>query len=250
MNKLSPDTLPIDQRLIISIYDYSEIWSGPYIKAGYPCIPWDYKIEGDILENFGGLIQQIEEAIENGYYPYGFLFAPPCTDFASSGARWWAEKDIVLPHTIEDIHKYSTATSDITDVNPHFPFENTTEYSYGLVSICFVLMSWCKENSPYDIKFWALENPKGRLDTTVLPQLRPYRRLRFDPCDFGEPFTKETLLWGDFNPELVKTPVKPIEASHTMDEYYGITKLKYRDRAQHRNKTPKGFANAFFHANR
>ena len=62
-----------------------------------------------------------------------------------------------------------------------------------------------------------MENPVGRLRTFLERNLgcrpalaaalrRP--RLIFDPCDFGDPWTKKTLLWGTFTvPE--KRPVAP-----------------------------------------
>ncbi|MCK4817511.1 hypothetical protein KA005_17205, partial [bacterium] len=45
-----------------------------------------------------------------------------------------------------------------------------------------------------DPVFWALENPVGRL-VHYLGKPKMY----FDPCDYGDPYTKKTCLWGKFN---------------------------------------------------
>lgn len=60
------------QRLIISLYDYTGEWARPYIDAGYPVMPWDKKHEGDIVKNRGRLIGEIENAIDAGYTPMAF----------------------------------------------------------------------------------------------------------------------------------------------------------------------------------
>lgn len=89
--------------------------------------------------------------------------------------------------------------------------------------------------------FWALENPVGRLQK-LRPQLgKPWY---FNPCDFGDPYTKKTGLWGNFNKDLKKTPVAP-------DPNSWIMKLggKSERTKELRSMTPLGFAKAFFEAN-
>ena len=85
--------------------------------------------------------------------------------------------------------------------------------------------------------FWALENPRGKL-IHYLGKPRMY----FDPCDFGDPYTKKTLLWGEFNPPIKKR-VEPTEGSKMHMKYSGKQKKE-------RSITPPGFAKAFFEANR
>lgn len=100
---------------------------------------------------------------------YGILAAPPCTHFSGSGALWWPEKD-KDGRTLEDLE---------------------------IATICLMIIA---KSEP---KFWALENPVGRLK-------RWFRKpdYYFNPCDFGDPYTKKTCLWGKFNlPE--KNPVEP-----------------------------------------
>jgi hypothetical protein len=96
---------------------------------------------------------------------------------------------------------------------------------------------------------WMLENPVGTLAT--------YWRspdFTFDPCDFGDPYTKRTCLWigGGFTLPLIVRPgdllseptwVEPHEGSkiHLMPPSNNRTNL--------RSETPKGFAEAVFRAN-
>ena len=82
-----------------------------------------------------------------------------------------------------------------------------------------------------------LENPVGRLrDYLGAP------RMAFDPADYGDPYTKRTLLWGDFR-EPLKRPVEAVEGSkmHRLPPS--------PDRAARRSVTPSGFSRAFFEAN-
>jgi hypothetical protein len=86
---------------------------------------------------------------------------------------------------------------------------------------------------------WMLENPVGRLSTL-------WRKpdFYFDPCDYGDPYTKKTGLWtggGFVMPP--KARVEPTEGSK-------MHKLpRTADRANLRSETPMGFARAVFSAN-
>ena len=136
---------------------------------------------------------------------YGILAAPPCTHFAGSGARWWREKG-------------NTALLD----------------GLAAVDACIRIVYVCKP------KFWVLENPVGRL-VHYLGKPMMY----FNPCDFGDAYTKKTCLWGEFNkPE--PTPVEPTEGSKLWRMYGG----KSERTKMMRSITPPGFAKAFFKANR
>jgi len=88
-------------------------------------------------------------------------------------------------------------------------------------------------------EFWALENPVGKM--------RKYLgdpRLIFQPCDYGDPYTKRTLLWGRFNLPR-RHQVEPTEGSK-MHRMYGGKSDKTKTL---RSQTPQGFAGAFFEAN-
>ena len=133
---------------------------------------------------------------------YGILAGPPCTDLAGSGARWWKNKG-------------EKALLDALSM---------VDAVYRIVSIT-------------DPVFWVLENPVGRLTSYLGPPA-----YIFDPCDFGDPWTKKTCLWGRFNPPI-KNRVSPIEGSkiHLMPPS--------ENRQAMRSVTPPGFSQAFFEAN-
>lgn len=57
-----------------------------------------------------------------------------------------------------------------------------------------VVDACCRAVAIYSPEWWALENPVGKLRRWLGPPT-----LRFDPCDYGDPYTKRTLLWGSFN---------------------------------------------------
>lgn len=67
----------------------------------------------------------------------------------------------------------------------------------------------------------------------------------FDPCDYGDPYTKKTCVWtGNGFVLPPKTPVLPLEGSrmHLMPPS--------ADRANKRSETPPGFSQAVFNAMR
>ncbi len=135
----------------------------------------------------------------------GVLAAPPCTEFSASGARWWKGKD---PKLLSE--------------------------AIAVVRACLEIV---RRANPV---WWCLENPVGRIYKCVPELGKPI--MRFDPCDFGDPYTKRTCLYGRFSfPE--KSPVYPVEGSkiHLMSP----SPTRTRDRSI----TPSGFAKAFFRAN-
>jgi len=143
---------------------------------------------------------------------HGVLAAPPCTHFSLSGACWWPEKD-KDGRTLEHITIMDACIRFIFAVNP---------------------------------VFWALENPVGRMVEFLG---RPV--FKFNPCDFGDGYTKKTYLWGRFNHPKMK-PVEAIAAPkghHCIDVYYQ-NKVAFDRRHEVRSITPPGFASAFFEANR
>lgn len=90
----------------------------------------------------------------------GILAAPPCTHFSRAGAHLWASKGDAA--LIEGL---------------------------ALVDACL------RAVVIYRPAWWALENPIGRLKDYLGPP-----HWRFDPCMFGDPWTKRTWLWGHFTP--------------------------------------------------
>lgn len=230
------NNLPLypSQRLIVSVFDYSGQWVQPYINAGYPVMLWDYKAEGCVLQHFDRLLNMIDEAVESGYFPYGLVGAPPCTDFSAAGAQYWPKKD-------------KTPAG-----GPYDPW-TITELSEALVLIMLEL----KDRYPW--AFWVLENPPGRIEKQV-PELKPFRRMMFSPFHFGDAYTKRTILWGEFNTDLERNEVEPVTVEiksggtkrpRTYKGSYMWAKIggKSEKVKAMRSNTPPGFSKAFFKAN-
>lgn len=109
----------------------------------------------------------------------------------------------------------------------------------SVVDACIRLAWACKP------KWWCLENPVGKL-VRYLGKPKMY----FNPCDYGDPYTKKTCLWGDFTPPL---PLLVGEARNCKPVLGNspITKLggKSMRTKNIRSRTPDGFAKAFFEVN-
>jgi hypothetical protein len=91
------------------------------------------------------------------------------------------------------------------------------------------------------LKFWALENPLG-----LLRHFLGRPEFTFKQWQYGDGREKPTDVWGWFN-----NP-KPTVADRPLDfERWGSERVQDGfDRAAVRAMTPKGFANAFYKANR
>lgn len=187
-------------KIILDLCGGTGAWSRPYREAGY-----------DVR------LVTLPEFDVRQYFPpldvYGVLAAPPCTEFAASGARWWRTKP---PALLED--------------------------ALSIVDACMWIIQHTRP------QFWALENPVGRLR-----RLRPILgapRLVFNPSDYGDPYTKRTLVFGDFNLP-VKTPVEPQGARPGQpNAWYSRMGGKSQRTKEYRSTTPPGFARAFMEANR
>jgi hypothetical protein len=138
---------------------------------------------------------------------YGILAAPPCTDFSVSGAQYWKRKG-----------------------------EKILLEALSIVDACLRIIFATKP------KFWALENPVGRLKRYLGEP-----GLMFNPCDYGDPYTKKTCLWGNFKPPI-KTPVEPMRVC-SQGSWVQRLGGKSEKTKRLRSITPPGFAKAFFEAN-
>lgn len=143
---------------------------------------------------------------------WGILAAPPCDHFSVSGAQYWKAKDA----------------------------DGRTAEALQIVDAC---MDFIENLQP---EWWALENPVGRLRSLRQDRLRE-PRLTFDPCDYGDPYTKRTLLWGVFNLPA-RNPVKPIRVS-SQGSWVQRLGGKSEKTKRLRSATPPGFARAFMEAN-
>ncbi len=191
------------KRTILSLFDYTGNWARPYAEAGYNVLTFDIQ-NGQDVNDFS--VEYFNENYDFGEV-YGILAACPCTDFASSGARWFAEKDK----------------------------DGRTKASVDLVHQTLRTIEYFRP------KFWVLENPVGRIGKlTDLPKWRT----GFQPHNFGHPYTKKTMLWGQFNAKDIPIAnVEPTEGSKMHNVAPGP------ERANIRSETPEGFSYAFFKGN-
>ena len=104
------------------------------------------------------------------------------------------------------------------------------------------------------LKFWALENPVGYLRQFLG---KPY--LTFDPCDYGDTYTKKTDLWGYYNiPAINKRALNQEEKERCSINKRILPELPndyvlpdgWNSQAARRSMTSKCFANAFYLANK
>lgn len=94
-------------------------------------------------------------------------------------------------------------------------------------------------------RWWALENPVG-----LLSRWLGTPRDVFDPCDFGDPWTKRTALWGDFATPARGPYVEPLGGGPLCELCDpGRRRTSWCSSRAHRAVTPAGFARAFFEAN-
>lgn len=198
----------MNKKVILSLFDYSGNWPKPYKEAGYEVYQVDIKLGIDILELNPEDIPS--ESV------YGILAAPPCTDFAVSGAQYWGVKDQ----------------------------DGRTAQSLSLVNKVLEFVEY------FDPQFWVLENPVGRLPKLIPSLGKPWY---FNPCDFGkdynECYTKKTGLWGKFNkPEKNPCNAEDIKSGNAT----WLMKLggKSERTKELRSMTPMGFAYAFYEANK
>lgn len=152
---------------------------------------------------------------------YGILAAPPCTMFSIARTQAKTPRD----------------------------------FKEGMLAVraCMGIIWSVREEQK--LKFWALENPRG-----ILRQFLGLPVITFDPCDYGDLYTKKTDLWGYFKTPKKKTIKLTEEAKednrrHTR-KLPGIQNMNCGNsgnlavQTARRAITPPGFANAFFKANR
>lgn len=213
------------KKVIVSLFDETGSWSQPWRDAGYHVIQFDAALGDDIFYNSPAAM--LDDIAEIGGKVVGVLAATPCTTFAGSGARWWEERHNVPNNAmVEKLFGPKAAQH----------FDTPVEANAWMVHISAHYVDLMKP------EFHVLENPIGRIgEMSGLP--KPL--MRFDPADFGDPYTKRTQLWGEFDADLPTAPVEPSEGSKMQSKLRGDNPADKRERS----KTPEGFAYAFFMAN-
>ena len=223
---------------VLSLCDYSGRWAQPYADAGHHVFLVDpkhapargdsvYRMRKPLVWTVSDTARGFLNLIKQGFVSTDFdviLAAPPCTDFASSGARWWADKDN----------------------------DGRTDASVQIVHDILDIIDLVEPT------VWALENPVGRI-ASLVPALDKWK-LIFNPCDYAgfaddpdsEAYTKKTCIWGRFNADLPTSPVEPVmyerggKRGSWMWANLGGNSARTKEL---RSNTPTGFSRAFFRAN-
>ena len=174
---------------ILSLCDYTGIWSDPYRAAGYRVVQIDLQRNGQdirIMPNSGKLHGVTKV--------HGIIAQPPCTHLSSSGARWWASKG-------------ETALLD----------------ALSIADACLRFVLFCKPT------WWVLENPVGRLSRFYGKPRYTFHPHEYSgwPGGEGDTYTKKTCLWGEFNiPEKRSRP--PSDGSRMHRLYPGPDRANLR----------------------
>ncbi|MEK7556833.1 MAG: hypothetical protein AAB538_02545 [Patescibacteria group bacterium] len=206
---------PASGKTVLSLFDYTGAWSAPYLEAGANVVQLDGKHGVDILDIDCNWLS--ENVLQGCDTVDAILAAPPCTDFAASGARHWRKKD-----------NESTLPG----------FQKQVDVSLELVRQVLRCVEYLRPD------FWAMENPVGRLHR-LLPEVGdPWY---WQPFWYGDPWSKKTALYGNFNRDLPRNEVKPIQ--HKWGSWMMRLGGTSRKTKELRSATPLGFAAAFFAAN-
>jgi hypothetical protein len=205
--------------LCVSLFDHSGVWSAPW-AATHEVVMVDLQRGWNVLhvtpETFGRA-------------PDVVLAAPPCTVFTKASSRHW----------------------------PLYEASGQTRRSVEMVEhTLWLIRQW-------NPRVWALENPVGRIHTLV-PEVMVLGRWRFSPneyagwCPIGERrmhhgwldherARKETFIYGRCRRPVERPePVMDPGSGQTVTSWIGPGK----DRANARSQTPRGFALAFYAANK
>lgn len=196
---------------MISLCDFTGTWPLPYSEAGHQVIQVDLKMGGDAR-----------------------LW--PTHPVVFGGKRFSKDLESIEPY-VGKVHAVLAAPVCTVFSNAgarHPRSDEELREALALVDAC-IRIALATEAT-----VWALENPVGKLRKWLGPP-----QMSFQPCDYGDPYTKKTLLWGRFSDKLVQTKVKPTEGSKMWAKYGG----KSERTKTARSVTPTGFARAFYNAN-
>jgi len=201
---------------VLSLFDYTGNWPAPYAAQGHNVVCLDLKHGHDIAQMDCAWLN--DNVLDDFGEVDCLLAAPPCTDFAVSGAQYWRRKDA----------------------------DGRTAKSEHLVRQVLRAVEYLKP------KVWAIENPVGRI-AKLVPELADFGPFWFDPCDFGDAYTKRTGLWGEFVRPLALFVGKDtrVEPERVCAQGSWLQKLggKSERTKALRSATPMGFAQAFCAAN-
>lgn len=193
--------------VIVSLFDYSGNMVLPWAEAGYECVCYDIKHDGTTTPPH-----------KNIRFAYADLSTP-----------------IPLWDKVEFMAAFPPCDHLAVSGARWFQGKGLRALA-GAIELFATAAEMCERSgAPY-----MIENPVSTISTY-------WRKpdYRFDPCDYGDPYTKKTCLWtGGGFVMPVKNPVEPTEGSKMHFVSPGP------ERATIRSMTPMGFARAVFAANR
>jgi len=207
-------------KIILDLCGGTGAWSKPYKEAGYIVIivtlPFYDLLKTEIKGDYIIFQGGTKEPLKVRISDiYGILASPVCTMFSLARTRAKTPRDF--------------------------------KEGMKLVIGCLNIIWECRYK--YKLAFWCLENPMG-----YLRQFLGKPVFTFDPCDFGDPYTKKTDLWGYFNipkKKPIKLNQEQIERCKINNRKLpSISEITSSTQADKRAITPQGFAKAFFEVNK
>lgn len=213
------------EKIILDLCGGTGAWSQPYKDAGYNVLVITLP-EFDLMDTQMIGDQVVSFSRRSGWLHvpyaaiYGILFAPTCTQFSLARTTAKTPRNLLKGYELVRMGK------DIIN--------NSRQHG--------------------SLKFWAMENPMG-----YLRQMEGLPPLTFDPCDYGDAYTKKTDLWGYYKMPK-KTPVKLTAEAKArcainnrelpeIPEGYILPK-DINPQAVRRSITSSHFAKAFYKANK
>lgn len=205
----------VTKPIVLSLCDYSGAWSQPYVLAGYEVVRVDlgFPIGERRLPDGSWQVGADVTRWDFPWRPHCVLAAPPCTCFCRPAARWWARQDAA----------------------------GETHRDVAVMAECLRL---CKAATGW----WALENPPGRHERLIPGLGKP--AWQFQPWEYGDPWGKQTYIWGTARKPPVVSPVAPAPTRRTPNgKSQGRIAFLSSSAKRERERTPGGFAKAFYEAN-
>ncbi len=200
-------------KLILDLCGGTGSWSKPYADAGYDVVVVDPMVwDTPAPKNVVHVAKDVRHITHSDLWSYWQMF-----------------------HT-DKVHGVLAAPPCTVFANSGARWPRSEAQMLEGISImdaCIRIINLVKPN------FWALENPIGKMKKYLGPP-----KMYFNPCDYGDPYTKKTCLWGEFTAP-VKTPVAPTQGSKMHTGYGGKSAATKRARSA----TPAGFARAFYESN-
>lgn len=219
-----------EQKIILDLCGGTGSWSKPYKDAGkydvkVITLP-KYNIFDILLDEVTSeiLIKDNEGNYEriNACEVYGILAAPTCTMFSFSRTTAKTPRDL--------------------------------KEGMRLVQKCLDIIWFVRWQQDSSLKFWAIENPMG-----YMRQFLGKPVLTFNPCEYGDTYTKKTDLWGYYNiPQKSKREMTEEEKERCAVNKRVLPELPdgyvlpegWNRTAARRSMTSKKFAEAFYKANK